>query len=396
MENFQLGEFSLNFEFDFQNDFTVGENHVIENILTDPVEAVGLFETGTPFDEGQANSPSIFDYLCNGSDSTIDLTSLENLPKSELLPFNRGQVSQEIDNYAIQSDSIAEQNVNFDWTTFLDESADQVNVNTIEGITSSVTGEAAIHNDVGDSNNVIRDNGFVYQELKTLDVPQMYANLKETFNLMDLKGVDERMDYSSLVNDVQSDQNDQNVINSTSTSMKQKLFFVPMQLNQTGTESLRRVSTELKNRPLALNTMLAKCANTGNNTKILLPSRPKQVKQKSERYLTVNEQLELIHTKEIVLPSIERKQQKRKRKEAPKIDKEKVPVAQAFEVVLTNIMEPRASGNSKINGQTNTKKTTKAKKVTPKITASKRRADNDEFLIELKSTLRSSKKIKSA
>lgn len=393
MENFQLSDFSLNFEFDFQHDFTDNENRVIDDILSNPVESVGLFETDTSFGDRRTSSSSFFDYLCNDSTPTIDVASLENLSKSQLVPYNGNQVNHEEINYPAQPDGTAEQNVNFDWTTFLDESSNQANV--IEDVSSSVP-EQSMPNEFSDAGNVICDNGFVYQELKTLDVPQMYTNLDETFGLMDLKAVDESMDYSALVNDLKSDQNDQNTVNSNATSMKQKLFFLPMQLDQMGTEALLHVATKLKNHPFTLNSMLNKCIERNIQTKILIPKRPKQIKQKSDQYLTVNEQLEKIHTKEIVLPTIQPKPEQRKRKEVPKVDKEKVPVAYAFEVVLTNIMETRASSSSKGSSEANTKKGTKAKKVTTKATAPKRRTNNDDLLTESMSTRRSNKKIKTA
>lgn len=393
MENFHLGDFNLNFEFDFQHDFTDGENRVIDDLLANPVDTTGLFEAEPPFDGNQTNSSSFFDYLYNGSATTIDINSLENLSKNQMVQFNGDQVSREVDSYPIQPDGmVAEQNLNFDWTTFLDESSNQGNV--IVETPSSVPEESMQYDTVVDSDNVIRDNGFVYQELKTLDVPQMYTNLDESFGLMDLKTIDENMDYSVLANDTQSDQNDQNVVNSNAPSMKQKLFFLPMQLNQKGTESLLQVATKVKNNPLLLNSMINKCTDRETNIKILLPSPPKQIKTKSERYLTVNEQLEQIQTKEIILPSVERKQRQKKRKQAPKLDQEKVSVAYAVEVVLTNIMEPSTSADSNVNSPANKKKATRAKKVTAKVAASKRRANDDEFLPEPKSTRRSCKRIK--
>lgn len=388
MDNFQFNDFT--FEFDFQHDFTDGENRVIDDILANSVETVGLFEADTTFDGSRPRASSFFDYLYNDSGSAIDVTSLEN----QLVPFNGEQVHHGVESYPMQPERIvAEQNVNFDWTTFLDESPGQPNV-TVEA-PSSVPQES-IPNEIIDAGNVICDNGFVYQELKTLDVPQMYSKLDETFGLMDLKAVDESMDYSALVNTLQSDQNDQNAVNSNATSMKQKsqqkLFFLPMQLNQTGTESLYQVATKMKNRPFILNSMLSKCTDREAKAKILISSAPKQVKTKSEQYLTVNEQLQQIQTKEIILPSIKAKPKHNKRKEALKMIKEKMPVAYAFEVVLTNIQEPSSSSTN--NGQINVKKATRTKKATTKTTASKRRNNDNELSVESKPTRRSNKKIK--
>lgn len=377
MENFQLNDI-WDFEFDFQHEFTNGENSVIDNILADPVEPIGLFDTS--YDDNRTNSESFLDYLCDDSVSNIDVTSLENIPKNQLVSFS---------SYPIQENgTVAEPNVNFDWTSFLDESTGQTNATVVAP--SSETNDLTINGN-GNTGNVICDNGFVYQELKTLDVPQMYSNLDERFGLMDLKTFDKTMDYSAL----QSDQNDPNVANSNAPPLKQKLFFLPLDLNQIGTESLLQVATKMKNHPLMLNSMLNKCTAGETNDKILLRSAPKQIKTKAEQYLTVNEQLKQIHTKEIILPKIPQKPQPRKRKTTPNVVEDKVPVDYAFELVLTDILKTNPSVNSETDGEeaVNAKKAKKAKKVTPKVTKSKRRTNNnDETLIESRPTRRSNKK----
>lgn len=393
MDNFTPNDYTL-FEFDYQNDFTDGEHRIINDMLGIPVESAKLFETDASFDASRTSSSSFFDYLCNDTGSAGDVAALDNLPENQLKPFESGlnQVGHEVNGYVTESENLnvatVDQDANFDWTTFLDKSPVQDNV--IEESPSPTLGVASesVQNEL---ENVICDNGFVYQELKTLDVPQMYANLDQTFGLMDLKKIDENMDYSSLPTEHQTCQEDRNIINNNAPTMKQKLFLLPMQLNQSGTDSLYKVSRKLKNNPFALNSMLNQCSGTESKIKLLLPSRPKRIKQKSERYLTVNEQLERIHTKEIILPSIAPKMQREKRKEAPKLDKEKVPVAYAFEVVLTNIMENNNDSDTVNNNQSISKKATKPRKTNSK--PSKRPAN--ETLDESKPNRRSCKKIKS-
>lgn len=393
MENFQLSDLNLNFQFDFDHDFNDCENSVIDNFLANPDESNGLFDTA--YVDDRTNSASFFDYLCDDSATDIDVTSLENLPKTQLVSFSSdsNQLNHDVDSYPIQQDgTVAEQNVNFDWTSFLDESSDQTNATV--AAPSSATNDLTF-NGIGNTANVICDNGFVYQELKTLDVPQMYSNLDERFGLMDLRTLNNTMDYSAL----QSDQNDQNTANSNAPPIKHKLFFLPMDLNQNGTESLLQVATKMNNHSEMLNSMLNKCAAREIDDKILLRSAPKKIKAKAEQYLTVNEQLKLVQTKEIILPKIERKPQPRKRKTTPKVVKDKVPVEYAYELVLTDILKTHAIVNSKTDEDekaVNAKKATKAKKVTPKVTKSKRRTNNnDETLIESRPTRRSTKKTKS-
>lgn len=400
MDNFQLGDLNLNFDFDFQHDFTDDENRVIDDILANPGESSGLFRAQPPFDENRTGSSSFFDYLCNDSGSTNDAALLEhNLSNSQMVTFNSDSnqcETHEVVNFPAESEGMTDiQNVNFDWTTFLDESPTQENVP--EQPTSIVPpADEPVQNDSIDSSNMICDNGFVYQELKTFDVPEMYANLDQTFGLVDLRKINESMDYSVFENEQQVDQNDSNIGNSSAAPLlKQKLFLLPLHLNQSGCDSLLQVATKLHNHPFILNSMMNKCDDKeANKTQILLPSRPKQIKQKSERYLPVNEQLERINAEVIVLPSIERKlEQRQKRKETPKIDKEKVPVAFAFEVVLTNILEnspPATNSRNKGKTGTNGKKATKPKR----STSSKRRTSDDEFIDEPKPSRRSNKKIK--
>lgn len=396
MDNFQMSDFNLNFEFDFQHDFTDGENCVIDDILANPVESASLFKTEA-FMESQTSSSSFFDYLCNDSGCTSDVAAFDPLANNQLNQSSNtslNRMTHEIENFQAESDGIIAQNVNFDWTTFLDNSSSQENI--ISDVSPITPDYSVNQSEFIDSRNVICDNGFVYEELKTLDVPQMYTNLDQTFGLMDLKTIDKSLDYSALGNEHQSGQNERNFVNSNASLVKQKIFLMPLNLNQSGRESLLQVATKLKNRPFILNSMLNQCDEKVSQSKILLPSRPKQIKHKSKRYLTVNEQLEEINTKEIVLPMIKLNRQRKKRKEMPKIDMEKVPVAYAVQVVVTKIFDGSLNrkNNMKTSSQSTGKKTTKPKKLTTKTTTSKRRTNEDPSFEEPKSNRRTNKKIK--
>lgn len=391
MDNFQLSDLNLNFEFDFQNEFTPTENRVIDEILSSSLESANLFDTDSQFEGSHTDSSSFFDYLCHDAGPTVDMGALDELSKSQLVPFNNGsnQMEYSAHNYSCGLQGMGtvdlNQEINFDWTTFLDQPQDESSV-VDKKSTEIIPSVDSIQSDSNQADDVICDNGFVYQELKTLDVPQMYANLDQTFRLTDLKQIDQRLDYSSLANQRQMDCE----LKSMKT-MKRKLFLMPMQLNQQGTESLRNVATKLESRPLALNSMLNRCDNDDSTLKIVLPSRPRQIKQKSERYLTINEQLQEIYTKEIVLPPIQPNVHKiqRKRKEPLKFDMQKIPIEYAVEVVLTDINQSDIDGMN--NNGTIAKKPPGSRKSTN--TKPSKRA-TDEAAGQSKPSRRSTKKIK--
>lgn len=376
MEHFHVDEFNLDFEFDFQHDFSASENRVIDDILTNSIETGGIFENGQSLiEDTREDSSSFFEYLCNNSGAGNDLDTLEQLPANQLFPAvnDTNQASYELANFVTQSNGIenaaADENVGFDWTTFLDKSPSQQSVH--EQLPENVKIESISTDDV----NVIRDNGFVYQELKTLDIPKMFANLGETFGLADLKKIDERMNYSALP---KSNRNEFIPINKMNTAplTKKKIFLMPLQMDRKSTESLLNVANNLKSHPIILNSMLNQCDSDSKQIikKIRLASRPKQIKKKSDRYLTINEQLERINTNQIILPTIDRMSVRRSRKQTFPIKKERVPVNNAVEMVLTDINE---NNILHINEMT---KISKTKKLSPNTKSSKR--ENIEHIEE--------------
>lgn len=388
MENYHLNEFNLDFEFDFQHDFTSGENRVIDDILSNSIPSGEIFEAGQSLMEVTREDSSFFEYLCNDSGSASDLGTLEQLPANQLFPVESetNQASYEVANFATESngtDNTADdQNVSFDWTTFLDKSPSQ---KSVEEQSSENEPSEPVPIDRG---NVIRDNGFIYQELKTLDIPQMYANLGETFGLADLKKIDERMNYSSLPAERRSNQNDRTAMNNMTNVplTKKKVFLMPLQMDRKSTESLLNVANNLKSHPDILNSMLSQCSGREFTKEIRLPNRPKQIKQKSQRHLTINEQLERINMKEVVLPMIDQPAIRRERKQILPISMERVPVNYAVEVVLTDINE------NNILQSNETTKMPKTKKTSPNTKSSKR--ENIELTEKPKKSRRLSKKLK--
>lgn len=399
MDNFHFGDFNLSFEFDFQHDFTDNENQVIEDILTNPIESSELFETGESFGDTHSHQSSFFDYLCNDSRPVNDIAALDHLSRSQLLPFECNVDHQAADkqhSFANGSNgpevSSADQNVNFDWTTFLDQSPAQ-SCSAEEAPSAHQRDDNASNALVNTNNDMIRDNGFIYQELKTLDVPQMYANLDQTFGLIDLKKIDESMDYSSLTYDNETCRDHRNNmldLNQTALS-KKKVFVMPLQSHPAAVESSRKVGLKLKSHPMILTKMLSQCANQQSEKKVLFPCRPKQIKSKSQRYLTIDEQLRLINTKEIVLPMNGPNSQSQKRKGNLKMDKAKVPAKNNLEEMLANIPD----SNNDSRNEANTKKSARLKKVLPNINSTK--CDDEKMVDELKTqSRRSNKKIRTS
>lgn len=393
MENFQMGEFNLDFEFDFQHDFTAGENRVIDDILSNSIEPGTFFEGAESLiEDTRENSSSFFEYLCNESSSASDLVALEQLPPNQLFKVECDDNQASFGTHTIATEPngvdmmIVDQNVNFDWTTFLDKSPSPHQSSVAEELPNQKDDEP-IQNDLIEHENVIRDNGFVYQELKTLDITQMYSNLGETFGLADLRKIDERLNYTSLSLERQSNQNTKDTSNNRVPLSRKKVFLMPLQLDRQSNESLRHVAENLKNNPLILNSMLQKCEEREFTTKIRVPNQPRQIKQKSRKHLTINEQLEQINTKEIILPRVSQStQQRRQRKIPPKrIKAEKVPVKFAIEMVLTDINDNNIIHND-------TLKPAKIKRISPYSKATK--CENNEYRDEPKKNRRPSKKTK--
>lgn len=372
MENFNFSDFAMEFEFDFQQDFTPNENRVIDDILTNPIE----------FD---MNSSSFSEYFGRNSATANDVaaTAMEpsqpmepQLQHQQMTPFGNGacqngfhQPNFPTTSYQLDA-SVAEQNVDgidFDWTTFLDDKA-TVQPDTVvnEPSTEAIDQQNRPEQDgLQDSSNVINENGFVYQELNTLDIPQIYGNLDRTFGLNDLRKLDECLDYESLSVAKHSNQQNNNddddddeydggdsaddtLIGHVNGPLQQKkVFLMPLQLDLASTESLNNVAAKLKKHPLIVNSMLNQCGRTKKSDKIVLSSRPKHVKQQSERYLSVRERLERIASMDFAVPMIPPSNERRQRKQPLKIDGEKVPIQYAVSIVLTEQAEEKSSSTKK-------------------------------------------------
>lgn len=383
MDNYQLPDLNLDFEFDFQYDFTAGENHIIDDILANSVETDGLFETGQPLIENsRIESSSFFEYLCNDSGTSGELGVLDQLPQTQLLPFecNETPASHELLNSAnitsqIEITTPTIQDVSFDWTMLIDKSPSQLNVAEEKMIIEQ--------SDSVDSANVvtqmIHENGCIYQELKTLDVAKMHTELRKKFGFDELKKLDDRINYATLSTGWHTSQSDNDTtiaINKVPLT-KKKVFILPFE-NGRNRPELQRLTKKFENNPAILNSICNQCENKTNAKKYRLAIRPKQIRQKSERYLTPYEQFTRIDTMKIELPMNNSYGLRRKRKQIINTDKEKVPVKCAVSQTLTGINENQLMLN-------------KAKNMAIKSRSVKRN-ENVEFVDESKRSRRSSKK----
>lgn len=394
MENFNLNDFVMDFEFDFQHDFTHGENQVIDEILTNQMQSDSMFNGM------RENPPAFYDYFCNdsvtvnGFGAAEQMVSIENGVHQMSFDHAAFSASASCEAQATHQNNDDDDVIDFDWTTFLDKSPRPAET---ENEPSRIAQQnTTLQDNLHGSPNVINENGFIYQELKTLDIPSIYGDLGQTFGLDDLKKLDKCLDYASLTkakHSIQQQQQDEiddkTMFDQDNSSLaKKKVFLMPLHLDPMSTESLHKVAAKLKKHPLILNSMLNHCADSKNAEKIELPGQPKQVKQKSDRYLSVREHLERIASMEITLPMIKRRTERQQRKKIFQIDNNKVPIEYAVEVILTDFNTYKIL----INNGTEAEKRFKAKKEMPNAKTTKSH-ENIEVVEKSKRGRRSSKKV---
>lgn len=395
MDNFNLTDFVNDFEFDFQNDFNATENQVIDEILTTPIETDGIF-SGM-----HENSSSFLEYFCDdpGADDSL---GIEEQLQHQHFPFlNENGTNQADFNYAeieALADGQNHDQIDFDWTTFLqDKSLGQLNVANEQSIVDQQN--PAEQNALLGLANVINDNGFIYQELKTLDLPQIYGDLDKAFGLDDLKQLEKSLDLESLTMAKHPKQQGSHVgeviIGHQSDPIaKKKLFLVPLQLDSSSRESLRNVAAKLKENPMVLNSMLNNCSKSKSAEKVELSDQPTCVKPKSEQYLNVRERLKRMTEKEAALAMVNSSMmdsERRQRKCFFNLKHEKIPMQYAVQIVLNDINQNGIFGSKETN---TARKPTKAKKQVPKSKSPKKPRKNIEAVNEPKRTRQSIKKIK--
>lgn len=383
MENYNLdSDLDMDIKFDFQHDFTATENRVMDELLTDQTEADDIFN-------GMRENPSsYFEYFRQDSNVGIDLDIAEQFQQQPMVSIENG-VSQAGFNHAYFStapcdndasmDVQNDDGIDFDWTTFLADKSPGFLSPTAVAQSSDTNGQQnpALEDSTGSagSTNVINDNGFIYQELKTLDITRLYGNLCKTFGLDDLKKLDKCFDYSALSTaDKRGDHDgdggggggdaEEPLIDHPIA--KKKVFLMPLQMDPQSNAFLQNIATKLTNQPMVLNSIINKCDKSKDAKKLETASEPKKSVQQSEQYLSMRERLARVATKPIALPMINKKTtstERRPRKQTFKIENEKMPIQYSVQIILHDIRKTAIFNSSSNSKETATEKPAKVKKM---------------------------------
>lgn len=410
MENFNLSDFMMDFEFDFQNDFTATENHVIDEILTNQIETDGVLENGI-----LENPAAFFEYFCGETGEITDFGAAEQQQQTASIENGMIQAGQAAFTMAsCDTDApVDEQNVgdiDFDWTTFLqDKTPGQLAPANEQAIVAADHQNPSTQDGSLGSANVINDNEFMYHELKTLDVQQIYSRLGETFGLNDLKKLDKCVDFSSLSASKHPTQHESRANNDdvertlehrTGPMPKKKVFLMPLQMSQQSIEALQNIAAKLKEHPTVLNSILKKCTKSKDVQTLEMLDRPKRTKQQSEKYLSMHERLERLTIKNITLPTIKPTNiERRPRKQTLKIECDEIPPIQyAMQIVTETINKDGTSNTASVNSDSTTetamKRSAKPKKHSPKSKPTSKPQENIEAMkMEPMKARRSSKRV---
>lgn len=332
MEDFQLDDFDLNF--DFNRDFDRDENQIINEILNEPLQ---FGPSTSDFDPSTAVS-----FLGNETNYSIENFNDSFSGFSNLDPVNFStdfyssfQLNVEnpsstavAETYQISSDAIE----SFDWSAFLQKSPHH------EVIVEENEMPVDIRNPIEMENQ--SDDVIVYEELQDLNVVQMYNNVKSKFELMELKSIDEDIDYDDLLKRTI----DARAICNRKNEKQQRIFFLPT--NYPVDEKSDALMNKLQNDPSIADSLLKQQSNaTANNSnQIVIKRQPKQIKQKSTKFLTITEQLAQIDRKEFDLVNIEKVQVKHLRKSQAAYMPRQTPINQTIAVPKKPLMCNRKSG----------------------------------------------------
>lgn len=309
MDNSNLNEIDFNLKFDFNNDFTTAENHVIDELLLESFDST--YGNEVSVDENPLNSLANFNLSC---DNLMD----------EMNVF--------MDNHSNSSNAATD---NFPYFPQQSEDENQMNAMPIIGNgnlmmswMNCVYQPESIKNDLqmknADAIGVSNDNVCsTYQELETFDIPKLYSDLETVYGLKDLRDIDAYLNYSSLTPECSNEK--QFIFDESNATKKRKIFLLPIHCDNSETESVKHLGEKLKSRTDILHSIMNRLNDNSiskyKETKILLIASPKQKLQKSERYLSVEQQLNRIENKNVDLPRIKNSiPLQRKRKQSIKCD----------------------------------------------------------------------------
>lgn len=337
MDDFQLDDFDLNFDFDFNQDFDRNENQIMNEILNEPFQ---LESSASDFDSttaasflGNETNYSIEEF----SDSPSNFSNLDSVNFSHDYPSS---LQLNMENYSdISVDETyqisSEANESFDWSAFLQKSP--LHEVIVEENEVPVDAEPAISNPI--EMEKYNDDGIVYEELQDLNVCQMYNDVKSKFELIELKSIEKNIDYDNLLKRMI----DARAVCNQNNEKQQKVFFLPT--NYPSDEKTDALMNKLQNDPSIADSLLNQCNTMAKNpNEIVIKRQPKQIKQKSTKFLTTAEQLIQIDRKDVNLVTIEKAQVKHLRKTKVEHMPRQAPINQTTAVSKKPLMSNRKSG----------------------------------------------------
>lgn len=336
MEDFQLDDFDL--KFDFNQDFDQNENQIMNEILNEPFQigqSTNDFDpsTAVSFLENETNYST--DYF---SDSFCNFTNLDSVNFSTDFPssFHLNVVNSSSKEIAETCQTYSDANESFDWSTFLQKSPFHEVI--VEENEIPVDVKPAINSNPIEMENQ-SDDAIVYEELQDLNIRQMYNDVKSKFELMELKSLDKNIDYDDLLRRPV----DARAVSNQKNEKQQKLFFLPT--NYPVHEKTNALMNKLQNDPSIADLLLNQCnATVKNSNKIVIIRQPKQIKQKSTKFLTTSEQLAQIDQKEVNLVTIGKTQVKHLRKSKAEHMPRQAPINQTMAVSKKPLTCTRKSG----------------------------------------------------
>lgn len=325
MEEFQLDDFDLNFNFDFNQDFDRNENQLINEILNEPFQlglSTNSFDTSAaaPFQGNEMNYSieNVSDLFGNFANmDSVNNFSTDSASSIQLNVENCSSMAAE-ETYQIFSDA----NESFDWSAFLQKSP--LHEVIVEENEMPVDVQSALSHPI-EIENHDDDNVIVYEGLQNLNGRQIYNDVKSKFELMELMSIDKNIDYDDLL----KRKMDTWTVCNQKKEKQQQVLFLPT--NYPADEKTDALMNKLQNDSSIANSLLIQCNATAKNShKIVIQRQPKQITQKSTKFLTIAKQLAQIDCKEVNLVTIEKAQVKHLRKSKAEQMQRQAPINQTM------------------------------------------------------------------
>lgn len=291
-----------NFAFDFENDFTAAENQIITEVLMEPFGVFGSDDLGLD----SYILPDV-DYmpLNNGVDALNDAVEMISniFPTMDTaLPSDSSFQTEPITGNA---------NMIMSYANLLEPTQSM----KIEMPTYADAESMIIEDEYNE--NIITEEETSYQNLETVDVPQLYDNLQSTFGLKHLKDINEKLSYPALkaecVQDPVTNENESPI----APEIRWKTYLMPLNRSGSDTESVHQIEQKLRQRPDIVMSIVKRHTHPSksNEKKIVLVAPPKKTKQPLTEHISVDVKLkENDFNHRVILPRIDISAVRRRRK----------------------------------------------------------------------------------